>query len=102
MGKAGKETKGPGVAGEGDSWRTVSNREAPGRPPVPRAASDSPCSFLQILPAPPHTGVAGQADAQGKAWQRLRGEGRGEESTCVGMWKVGVWAHVWMLRAELQ
>lgn len=55
LGKAGKETKGPGVAGEGDSWRTVSNREAPGRPPycigvnnkrppVPRAASDSPCS----------------------------------------------------------
>ena len=88
MGKAGKETKGPGVAGEGESWRIVSNTEAPDRPPycigvnnkrqpVPRAASDLPWSliyfsflypaFLQILPAPPHTGVAGQADAQGKA-----------------------------------
>lgn len=66
MGQAGKETKGPGAAGEGESWRRASNWEALGCLPccirvnnrcqsVPRAPLDPPW----VSDAPPHTGIAG-------------------------------------------
>lgn len=66
MGQAGKETKGPGAAGEGESWSRAPNLEAPGCSPccirvnnkcqpVPRAPLDLPW----VSDTPLHTGVAG-------------------------------------------